>query len=99
MERINRTDMQRLEAEWTPSQKGQGDAALKKQGRGRPPAIPERLFETVFRAYAQGSGYRSIANRLTALGVPVEKSSVARLIRGQGCYRGRRVSTGQPGGR
>ena len=73
----------------------QRDSTLKKRGRGRPPAIPESLFETVFRAYGQGSGYRAIANRLTALGVPVDKSSVARLIRGQGCYRGRRVSTGR----
>ena len=65
-----------------------------KRRRGRPPAIPQSFFETVFRAYSQGSGYRVISNRLAALGVPADKSSVARLIRGQGCYRGRRVPSG-----
>jgi len=67
---------------------------LEKRGRGRLPAIPQRLFETVFTAYRQGSGYRAISNRLAALGVAADKSSVARLIRGQGCYKGRRVPSG-----
>ena len=60
--------------------------------RGRPArhrSVPQELFGTVFRLYAAGYGYRAIANALMACGAVTSKSSVERLIRGLGSYRGR----------
>ena len=59
---------------------------------GRPKSIPRQMWGTVFEMYSKGHGYRAIANLLVPLGVSTAKSSVERLIRGQGCYVGMRPS-------
>ena len=56
---------------------------------GRPRTVPQALYGTVFRLYSAGYGYRAIANALMGKGAVTSKSSVERLIRGLGSYRGR----------
>jgi hypothetical protein len=47
-------------------------------------------WSTVFSLYAQGYGYRRIARTLEEIGVWTSRGSVERLVKGRGCYRGRR---------
>ena len=58
---------------------------------GRRQSIPPQQWSAVFALYAAGNGYRRIADLLMPLGVSTTKSSVERLIKGRGCYLGRRV--------
>jgi len=59
--------------------------------KGRHRSIPEQMWGACFQAYSQGLGYRAIADLLIPLGVSTTKSSVERLIKGWGAYRGRRL--------
>lgn len=62
--------------------------------RGRPQSIPPEAWAECFRLYGLGYGYRAVAHRLGELEVFTTKSSVARLIRGERPYTGRRVLPG-----
>jgi hypothetical protein len=46
--------------------------------RGRPQSIPPEHWETVFRLYGEGHGYRRISYLLEPLGVFTTKSSSKR---------------------
>ena len=59
--------------------------------RGRPQSIPPEHWETVFRLYSEGKGYRAIADLLIPMHVSTTKSSVEPLIKGLPPYQGRRV--------
>ena len=64
--------------------------------RGRPRSIPVDAYGLLFKLYGKGLGYRAIADRLSKMGVcNATKSSVERLIRSQGVYRG---AESQPSG-
>ena len=54
--------------------------------RGRPPSIPVKAYESVFRLHSVGYGSRRIARILEDMGVYSTKSSVCRLLLGQGTY-------------
>ena len=60
---------------------------------GRPRSVAEQHYGTVFSLYSRGWGYRRIADALMALGAVTSKSSIERLVKGQGVYRGRRPRT------
>jgi hypothetical protein len=60
--------------------------------RGRPQSIAEEHWETVFRLYSEGKGYRAIADLPIPLHLHTTKSSVERLIKGLPPYPGRTVS-------
>ena len=69
------------------------ETSIPARKRGRPRSIPVDAYGLVFKLYGKGLGYRATADRLSKMGVcNATKSSVERLIRGQGVYRGRRVS-------
>ena len=53
---------------------------------GRAKSIPPEVFDTVWRLYAAGHGYRTIAKELQGLGISVTYSSVRRLIKCEGAY-------------
>lgn len=61
---------------------------------GRPQSIPPEHWGTVFRLYADGHGYRAIADLLIPMHVSTTKSSVERLIKGLPPYSGRRIRDG-----
>ena len=54
--------------------------------RGRPQSIPVAAHESVFRMHSMGYGSRRIARVLEDMGVYSTKSSVSRLLLGQGAY-------------
>lgn len=54
--------------------------------RGRRASIPPRAFRAVARWSAQGFGVRRIVRLLEDEGVFATKSSVSRLLLGQGAY-------------
>jgi len=54
--------------------------------RGRPQSIPPAAFVAIFQFHSQGFGVRRIVQRLEVLGVYSTKSSVSRLLLGQGVY-------------
>jgi len=61
-------------------------------GKGRPASIPQSAYGLVFRLYSLGHGYRRIAGMLEDEGVFTTRGSVERLVKGRGCYAGRRVT-------
>ena len=60
--------------------------------KGRPASIPPEAYGKVFLWYSQGFGYRRIAEMLEDQGVYTTRVSVERLVKGRGCYAGRRVN-------
>ncbi len=65
---------------------------------GRPPSIPVSFYARVFQLYSLGFGYRRIAEMLEDVGVYTTRGSVERLVKGRGCYAGRRVTVEQNNG-
>ena len=60
--------------------------------KGRPRAIPPEAYGEVFRLLSMGLGYRAIADELAEQGICFcTKSSIERMVKGWGCYSGRRV--------
>ena len=60
---------------------------------GRPRSIPPEAYGEVFRLLGLGLGYRAIADELAARGIcSCTKSSIERMVKGRGCYTGRRVA-------
>jgi len=59
---------------------------------GRPRSIPPEAYSKVFLWYSQGFGYQRIAGMLEDEGVFTTRGSVERLVKGRGCYAGRRVA-------
>ena len=59
---------------------------------GRRQSIPESAFADVRRWHGQGVGCRRIARLLEKRQVFTTSSSIHRLLKGLGCYAGRRVT-------
>ena len=63
-------------------------------GRGRPASIPTGAYGEILRLLSLGHGYRRIADELAAQGICFcTKSSVERMVKGQGVYKGRQVAS------
>ena len=61
--------------------------------RGRPVSIPESAYGEIFRLLSLGLGYRAIADELGIRRIcSCTKSSIERMVKGRGCYTGRRVA-------
>ena len=58
--------------------------------RGRRRSIPPQMWPKVFELYAQGLGYRRVANALILLKIGTSKSSVERLLKRRPPYQNKR---------
>jgi hypothetical protein len=57
---------------------------------GRRPSIPPELWSLAFTLYGSGLGYGQVAAELEHHGCWTSRGSVYRLLKGKGCYLGRR---------